>query len=253
MSATLKPWYKSPLKLAGAILGGLILASILFLIGQTVYFMVLIKMGKMQPLADTRFEQLRISVSKALDKRLSDKELARIEEGTNPTLGNPDAKLHIVEFVDYECPNTKKVAPVIAEYMARHAEDAYLIIRDYPITELYPYAQASALAARCVFDVDPAKYWSFQERLFATQGSERSLEGYVQEVKALGVDTNKFAECYRTGKYLSEINSSVLLGEGLRISGTPAFYFNGTVFEGAMDKDFLEVVADEARKKADAK
>lgn len=253
MPASPKPWYKNPLKLAGAILAGLVLASFVYLIGQTFYFMVLIKMGKMEPLADTRFEQLRLSVSQALDKRLTEKEMVRLKEGTNPTLGNPEAKLHIVEFVDYECPYTKQVAPIVAEYMARHAEDAYLVIRDFPVSELHPFAQASALAARCAFEVDSAKYWLFQERLLATQGSDRTLEGFVQEANALGLDTNKFAECYRAGKPLPQIDSSLNLGISLNISGTPAFYFNGTVFEGAMDKDFLEVVADEARKKADAK
>lgn len=253
MSATSKPWYKRPAFLVSAIIGGLLAAVLVYFIGQTVYFMVLIKMGKMKPLGDTRFEQLRLSVSQALEKRLADPQIKKIEEGANPAMGNPNAKVHIVEFIDYECPYCKQTESVITDYMARHATDTYLIIRDFPVAELHPFAEASALAARCVFELDPAKYWPFKDSLFATQGENRSLEGFVQQATALGLDTNKFAECYRSGKWLDEINASVSLGDSLDIQGTPTFYFNGSSFEGALSKEFFEVVTDEARKKAAAK
>ncbi len=253
MSVTSKPWYKRPVLLALAVIGGLLAVALAYFIGQTIYFMVLIKMGKMKPPADTRFEQLRLSVAVALEKRLADPQMKKIEEGVNPTMGNPDAKVRIVEFVDYECTYCRQTESVITDYMARHATDTYLVIRDFPVAERYVFAEASTLAARCVFEIDPAKYWPFRDRLFATQGENRSLEGFVQEAKALGLDTNKFADCYRSQKWLDEINASVDLGDSLGIQGTPTFYFNGSSFEGAMDKDFFEIVTDEARKKAATK
>jgi protein-disulfide isomerase len=247
-----KPWYKRPFLVAGALLGGLVVLIILFLLGLTVYYMFQYKQGELKPVEDYRSQALRASLAEAFKNHKSNpEELKRLEGKGNPELGNPDAKVRIVEFVDYDCPYCQRMAPIIRDYLKRHPNDVYLVLRDFPSTELHPYAEDSAVAARCVLAQGQDKYWKFHDWLFDNVGS-RSSEALSAGALSSGADIQEFMSCFKQRMGWQEIQLGLTDGVAFGVSGTPTFFFNGAKLAGAMEKDFFDVMVDEARKKAEA-
>jgi protein-disulfide isomerase len=247
-----KPWYKRPFLVAGSLLGGLVALIILFLIGETIYFMIQYKQGKLKPVEDYRSQALRASLAEAFKNHKSTpEELRRLEGKDNPALGNPDAKVRIVEFVDYDCPYCQRMASVVRDYLKLHPHDVYLVLRDFPSTELHPYAEDSAVAARCVLAQGQDQYWRYHDWLFANAGS-RSSEALSAGALSSGADIQEFMRCFEARAGWQEIQLGLADGIAFGVSGTPTFFFNGAKMAGAMEKDFFEVMVDEARKRAEA-
>ena len=62
-----------------------------------------------------------------------------------PMLGNPEARIRIVEFLDYECPFCKRAAPEVRAFMTRHPDDVLLIVRDFPLESIHEHAFDAAI------------------------------------------------------------------------------------------------------------
>jgi protein-disulfide isomerase len=57
----------------------------------------------------------------------------------------------------------------------------------------------------------------------------------------LGLDQNKFNECFSNGKYLSAIKEQMAEAKSLGISGTPTSFINGNIYPGAYPfEDFAD-------------
>jgi protein-disulfide isomerase len=146
----------------------------------------------------------------------------------DPSMGNKDAKVTLVEFTDYQCPFCGRAyqqtyPPVVAEYV-KTGKLRY-VIHDYPLEQLHPNAFKAAEAARCAGD--QGKYWEMHDRLFGDQKAldEKGLEASAQ---ALGLDAAKFKQCLDTGKYKTEIQSEIAAGQKLGVTGTPTFFLGPT-------------------------
>ena len=48
-------------------------------------------------------------------------------------MGSPDAKLTVVEFIDFGCGHCAKAAPVVKSTVERYKDDVRLFQRHYPI------------------------------------------------------------------------------------------------------------------------
>lgn len=179
--------------------------------------------------------------------------IKRLEQGAHPTLGNPKAPVHIVEFVDYGCPYCQHVATTLRDFMSRHMDDVELIIRDFPVVDLHPDAQHAALAADCVFaqgNLD--RYWRYYDRLFVSQAAESpsDLRTYAEQ---LGANMAAYDECIQDPATASDIQASIADGQALGVGGTPTFFFNGVKIQGEMDARSLETVVREAANQATKK
>ncbi|MDQ7814451.1 MAG: DsbA family protein [Patescibacteria group bacterium] len=237
-----RPWYRRPLPLIGLILG-LVLVSALGYVGYNVAkYMSLIKSGKL-PRGLSLQQMTYYSDAQDIFSKMkpSSELIALVESGDNPTLGNPKAKVRIVEFVDYDCSFCQRTAPAVREFMRKHPDDAYLILRDFPIVELHTTAKDAAVAARCAFAQSREKYWVFHDMLYENL-SARSPEAYSLMARRAGLDMQEFNQCVEAKRTLPEIDKSYshVIQAGGR--GTPTFFFNGRRVDGAMDADHLEAV-----------
>lgn len=243
-----RTWYRRP---AGVFL--IALAAGLFLICTLFGILVfkdlrLMKEGKLDPERGAEQQLFQASLSRKFSNAApTSDDLKRIEPtGRVPSLGDPKAKIRIVEFVDYGCPYCRQAAPVVRSYLAAHPNDVYLLIRDYPITELHPQAEDDAIAADCVFQQDEKKYWLYSDRLFASQEAQTAddLRLYAQQV---GADLSRYDACVRSKTPLAAIKGSIDDGNAAGVGATPTFFFNGVKIEGAIPQDAFAQIVDQAR------
>jgi len=152
-------------------------------------------------------------------------------------LGNPDAKVSIVEFGDYQCPFCGRFAletqpKIIEEYV--NTGKAKFAWRD--LAFLGEESVWAAEAARCAND--QGKFWEYQETLFKKQNSENkgafSKDNLKKFAKDLGLREANFANCLDSGKYRAKVQEETQKSAALGVNSTPTTFVNSRVFQGAL-------------------
>ena len=158
-------------------------------------------------------------------------------------LGDPDAKVTIVEFSDFECPfcgrfYTQTLPQLKEEYF--DTGKVKLVYRDFPLS-FHPQAQPAAEAAECANEQD--KFWEFHDKIFDNQSS-MSTTNYKQWAADLGLDTEQFNSCLDDGKYRAEVQADFSAGQAAGVSGTPTFFINGQKIVGAQPFSVFKQIID---------
>jgi protein-disulfide isomerase len=165
--------------------------------------------------------------------------------GSNPVLGNANAKVTIVEFSEYLCPFCGRFArdtlPLIkANYIDTGKVKFYF--RDFIVHSAAKLASEASKCAR-----DQGKYWEYGEVLFNNQSALTSedLKAYAA---TLGLNTAQFNACLDSGKYAAEVDKDTSDGEAYGVTGTPTFFINGDKLVGAQPYATFQQAIEEALK-----
>jgi protein-disulfide isomerase len=157
----------------------------------------------------------------------------------DPSIGPNDAKLTIVEFVDYECPFCNIESSVVRELAAKYQDKVRWIIRDFPVPELHPQAVLAAEGAGCA--EAQGKYWPMHDRLFAAAfNNELTREEIDRAAEQSGLDMMVYRACMNLHVRLDEIQQDASAGLLAGVRGTPTFFLNGSRVEGAIPKAAFE-------------
>ena len=153
-------------------------------------------------------------------------------------LGSPKAAVTIVEFGDFGCPFTRQESLVMRALATTYGNSIRYIYRDFPLEELHPGAERAAAGGVCA-DAQ-GKFWEYHDALFASSdiGEERILA--VAEDIGLNVDT--FVACVNDDATMKEVYEDLADGVDADVTGTPTFFVNGEMIEGAVPFDLFKKV-----------
>lgn len=152
------------------------------------------------------------------------------------TLGDPGAKVKLIEFGDLQCPVCKgfseEIVPEVIDSKVRGGE-AKIEFRNYTIIsqESIP-AGAAAIAAGM-----QGRGWNYIELFYRNQGPEASgyvTDAFMTEV-ARGAGVKDIAEWNRdrkSAKVLEEVKDTTAEAQRLGFSGTPSFAVEGPGTKG---------------------
>lgn len=138
-----------------------------------------------------------------------------------PTKGDKNAKLTLVEFSEYQCPfcgrHVRDTFPNIDKEYIQTGKVKY-VFRDLPLESIHKNAFKAAEASHCAGE--QKKYWEMHDRLFANQNAlePAMLTAHAQ---AIGVDSKKFQTCLDSGKYAEQIRKDIAEANKYGITGTP--------------------------------
>lgn len=124
-------------------------------------------------------------------------ELVRLVDASDHILGNPAAKVMIVEYSDFDCDFCKTFNETLHQVIANEGTngDVAWVYRQFPLIEIHPNALAHARASECVAQVaDNETFWKFETALFDNQPVDPSSYGALAQ--AAGVTGDAFATCY---------------------------------------------------------
>jgi protein-disulfide isomerase len=173
--------------------------------------------------------------SNIADAKLVDQELAGIPQ-QGMVLGDPSAKVRVLEFGDLQCPvcrgYAEEVLPPIIDNQVRNGE-AKLDFRNYTIIdERSKPAGAAAIAAG-----EQRRGWNYVELFYRNQGTEGT--GYATDAfltaiaRAAGVpDIAQWNRDRKSGRVVSEVEASTAEAEELGFTGTPSFALEGPATSG---------------------
>jgi len=140
-----------------------------------------------------------------------------------PSKGNPQAKVSIVEFTDFQCPSCAQTQPIIERLANEYGDRVRLVVRDFPLSQ-HENAHKAAEAAEAARE--QGKYWEYVSLLFRNQ-SALQVDKMKEYASQLGLDRAKFDAALDSGRFVEQVRRDMLDGARLGVEGTPTIFVNG--------------------------
>jgi protein-disulfide isomerase len=147
----------------------------------------------------------------------------QIATDDQPTKGNPNASVTVVEFTDYQCPSCAATQPILERLITEYGDRVRFVVRDFPLQQ---HADARKAAEAAEAAREQGKYWDFTAILFRNQSALKP-EMLKQYAQVIGLDRAKFDAALDSGKFADKVDRDLLDGQKLGVSGTPSFFVNG--------------------------
>lgn len=168
----------------------------------------------------------------------------------DPIAGNPNGKITVVEFFDYQCPHCVDMAPVV-DAIIKANPDVRIVFKEFPIRgPVSDFAARAALAAN-----KQGKYYEFSHKLLNAK-PPLTQETVLQVAKESGLDVEKLKADMKDPAIDSQIKANTKLAQDLKLFGTPAFFIGKTdakssdminYVPGQMDQNQMQTAIDKAK------
>ena len=141
-------------------------------------------------------------------------------------LGNPDAKITIVEFGDYQCTfcykfHDETMKKIDQTYIK--AENVNFVYRDFPLNG--PQSILASEASYCAQKQN--KFWEYHDTLYNNWGGENTgwitknvLLGFANDIK---LDLDSFSQCLENSEFKQKVLDNEQFAREIGIDATPSF------------------------------
>ena len=189
----------------------------------------------------TFIEELK--VKRGVKTSLPFPELPRFDVSVDddPMIGNPDARITIVQFAEFQCPYCGKAREAVDQVMADYEGQVRLVFRDFPLS-FHARAVPAAIAANCAGE--QGKYWEMFNALMSNQRALEEADLLKYATDAGVADMEKWQTCRLDPAQAAEVQKDFEAGQALGVSGTPAFFINGIGLSGAQPYENFKAIID---------
>jgi protein-disulfide isomerase len=170
--------------------------------------------------------------------------------------GNPEAKLVVVEFSDFQCPACQRHAlntqPALDKQFVESGEVLW-VAKHFPL-RIHPQAPAAAAAAECAGE--QGKFWAMHHLLFdrMTQWAQDDPDAVlVTLAEELELDRAQFTTCLTSRKALERVLHDLYDAQGV-VRSTPTFILiangKGSVVRGTRSAEQFAAVLQKTLERA---
>ena len=157
------------------------------------------------------------------------------------SMGDPNAKIQITEYSDFQCPFCKRhyleVEPLLEQYYI----DTGKVFFTYRSAGNFvsqgggggnTESEDAAEAAYCA--ADQGKFWQMHDALFQNNRAVENQGSFfprrLSEIAAVaGLDVNQYQECFDSGQYKDRVRQDQTDATAAGLQGTPYFVVTYTV------------------------
>ena len=145
----------------------------------------------------------------------------------SPTLGNPGAKVEIVEFLDPACETCSSFSPFVKKMMAANPDKIRLFVRYAPFHNGSDYVVKILEAAK-----KQGKFWETLDAVFATQAHwaphhQPNPQLVWNYIGGLGLDITRLRQDMNASEIEKIIQQDLADAKALNVKMTPEFFVNG--------------------------
>lgn len=148
----------------------------------------------------------------------------------SPILGDPKAKVTLVEFGDYQCHFCNVFFHTTEDSVLKNYVETgkvRMVFKDYNI--IGPDSINASHGAHCAND--QGKFWEYHDILYSNWTGENngwaSSENLLRFAQEMGLDIDEWSECMIEGVHSKTILASNDDAKKLELTGTPAFFVIG--------------------------
>lgn len=183
--------------------------------------------------------------------------MKKIDLSGRPTRGSKDAKVVVVNFDDFECPFCSRMHQTLfPELLKEYGDRVEFVYKDYPLTEIHPWATHAAVDANCLAAQNNDAYWDFADHIHANQrevNSEKARDAQFAALDRLtleqgqkhNLDQSKLQACVKAQNE-DAIKASMHEAEGVGVTATPTLFVNGQEMDGALPISEMRAALDSA-------
>ncbi len=170
------------------------------------------------------------------------------------SIGNPDASVIIIEYVDLQCPACYQFHQVLSSSWRIIKDDVKVVFRHYPLPHIHPHATKAAEYVEAA--KKQGKGYELLDSIVSGQRSwERKSQGqafltFENYAKSLGLDVEKLKKDAATSKVIDLGKRYLSHGDAVPIRGTPTIAINGKVVPTPADGKKLYSLVQEAKQAA---
>jgi protein-disulfide isomerase len=214
------------------------------------FFMGMLLMYGIQKSSDTRLSGENVAAK--ADSEESDKGDSPIQVGKDdPTWGNPDALVTILEASDFECPFCTRVNPTMKQIKDTYGPEKVRIVWKHNPLPFHKKAMPAHEASVAAMELGGSEaFWKFHDLAFANQ-KELTPENFEKWAGEIGLDVAKFKAKLSDKSLGAKVQADLASNRKIGVTGTPAFRINGVTLSGAQPFDRFKAVIDEELKKAE--
>lgn len=148
--------------------------------------------------------------------------------------GNPQARVKIVEYIDFQCPACAAGIKVIKDLFEKYPNDFYVQVRYFPLTNMHHHAMISALYSECA--ARQGKFWALNDLMIPQQSQWAQLINPEPVFQAMasqaGMDLSRLNSCLASDDARKVINNEKSLGQSMGITSTPTYFINNKMVVG---------------------
>ena len=150
--------------------------------------------------------------------------------------GPAGAPVTLVEYGDYQCPYCGQAFPIVQAVQRRLGDRLRFVFRNFPLTEVHPFAQHAAEAAESVAArAGEGAFWAMHDAIYTHQQDSRTAlsdRHLAEYAAAAGADADRVLAALAADAHAARVQADFTGGVRSGVNGTPTFFVNGTRFDG---------------------
>jgi protein-disulfide isomerase len=161
-------------------------------------------------------------------------------------LGNPNGKVTMVEFFDYNCGFCKRAMADMLELL-KTDNDLKFVLKEFPVLGEASVQAAQVSIAVRMQDKTGKKYLEFHQKLMAHRGAADKARA-LAAAKEVGMDMARLEKDMNSEETRATIAESMRLADAIGVTGTPSYVVGTDVVVGAIGLDGLRQKINAERK-----
>src|ERR1700751_5749906 len=187
--------------------------------------------------------------------------MKKMDLNGRPTKGPKNAKVVVVNYDDFQCPFCSRMHQTLfPEIFKEYGDRVLFIYKDYPLSEIHPWAIHAAVDASCLATQNADAYWDFADYIHANKqvvDNERTPPARLDAVDKMAllqgqrhnVDLPKLQACLKAQNE-DAVRASMKEADSLGVDATPTLFINGQKIDGAVPIDQVRTALDTALRDA---
>ena len=165
-----------------------------------------------------------------------------------PTLGDPGAKVHVVEFMDPACETCAMFFPLVKQVMAENPGKIRLSVRQVAFHDGSDYVVRLLEASR-----KQDKYWQTLETLLESQeqwAPNHTVQPELVKVviSGLGLDLGQLAADMNSPEVTQRVQQDANDAVTMKVTATPEYFVNGRPLPSFGQQQLLTLINEELNK-----
>jgi protein-disulfide isomerase len=177
-----------------------------------------------------------------------DERSAALESALSPTIGPPNAKVHIIEFLDPACETCAMFYPMVKSWMKEVPDQIRLTVRHVAFHAGSEHAVKILEASR-----KQDKYWQTLEALLASQ--QQWVQNHtvmpdriLPAIASVGLDVAQLEADMNSVEVLQRMEKDKKDSIVLKVAATPEYFVNGRPLPSFGQQQLANLVREELQK-----
>jgi protein-disulfide isomerase len=164
-----------------------------------------------------------------------------IDVSRAPAKGPAEARVTLVEFVDYECPHCRSAQSLMRQVLDAYPRQVRLCFKHFPLsshTTSRLAAEAATAAQR------QGKFWPYNDKVW--ENADNLTPAVLEKIaKQVGLDVDRWRGDMNSDEVKAAVAQDKSDGAALGINHTPTIYINGRKYAGRHDIESISDWVDE--------